>query len=104
MGPRLLWLGELAAAALGTGFTIWAVRRREWGYAAFMGSLMAVALTSGPLYLSVPRHLLGLFPIPLLLAGATRDRPLAAAALLGILAPVATLGVLIYTRGTSWFY
>ena len=103
-GPRLLWLGELAATALGTVFAIWAARRREWGYAAFMGCLMAVALTSGPLYLSVPRHLLGLFPIPLILAGVTRERPLAAGTLVGVLAPTATLGVLIYTRGTSWFF
>jgi hypothetical protein len=103
-GPRFLWFGELAAAALGVVFTVWAVRKREWGYATYMGSLIIVVLVNGPTYLSTPRHLLALFPIPLFLAQATRDRPLAAQALLAFEAPLATLGLLIYTLGTAWFY
>jgi hypothetical protein len=103
-GVRLLWFGELAAAAIGVAFTIWAIRKREWGYATYMGSLMLVLLLNGPTYVSLPRYLLALFPIPLFLAEATRERPLAAQALLAIEAPLATFGLLIYTRGTAWFY
>jgi hypothetical protein len=103
-GPRLLWLGEVVAAMVGVGFTAWAVQKREWGYAVYMGSLMTLLLLKGPTYVSIPRYLLGLFPIPLFLAGFTRNRPVVALALLGVLAPAATLGLLIYTRGTSWFY
>jgi len=103
-GPRLLWLGEILAMMVGVGFTAWAVQKREWGYAAYMGSLMMLLLFKGPMYGSVPRFLLGLFPIPLFLAGFSRNRPVVALALVGVLAPAATLGLLIYTRGTSWFY
>jgi Mannosyltransferase (PIG-V) len=103
-GPRLLWFGELAAATLGVVFTVWAIRKREWGYATYMGSLIFVVLVNGPTYLSAPRHLLALFPIPLFLAEATCHRPLAAQVLLAFEAPLATLGLLIYTGGTAWFY
>jgi hypothetical protein len=103
-GPRFLWFGELAAAALGVAFTVFAIRKRELGYATYIGSLMAVLLVNGPTYVSIPRYLLALFPIPLFLAEATRDRPLAAQALLAFETPLATLGLLIYTLGTAWFY
>jgi hypothetical protein len=103
-GVRLLWFGELAAAGLGVAFTVWAIHKCEWGYAIYMGSLMAVLLVNGPTYVSIPRYLLALFPIPLFQAEAMRDRPLAAQALLAFEAPLATLGLLIYTLGTAWFY
>jgi len=103
-GVRLLWFGELAAAGLGVAFTVWAIRKCEWGYAIYMGSLMAVLLVNGPTYVSIPRYLLALFPVPLFQAEATRGRPLAAQALLAFEAPLATLGLLIYTLGTAWFY
>jgi hypothetical protein len=103
-GPRLVWFGELAAAAAGVLFTVVAVRRREWGYAVFMGSLMAVLLVDGPTYLSLPRMLLTLFPIPLLLAGMVRERPLLHQVILSVFAILATFGVLVYTGGTAWFY
>jgi hypothetical protein len=103
-GPRLLWLGEVLAVIVCAGFTGWAVQKREWGYAAYMGSLLALLIFKGPMYASVPRYLLGLFPIPLFLAGLSRNRPVVSITLIGVLAPAATLGLLIYTRGTSWFY
>jgi hypothetical protein len=103
-GPRLVWFGELAAVAVGVGFTALAVKRREWGYAAFMGSLMAVLLVSGPTYLSIPRMLLTLFPIPLLLAGVTCERPLLHQMMISVFAAFATFGVLVFTGGTAWFY
>jgi hypothetical protein len=103
-GTRLVWFGELAAAAVGVGFTVLAVRHREWGYAAFMGSFMAVLLGSGPTYLSIPRMLLTLFPIPLLLAGVTCERPLLHQMILAVFAVLATFGVLVFTGGTAWFY
>jgi hypothetical protein len=103
-GPRLVWFGEMAAAALGILFTVLAARRREWGYAVFMGSLMAVLLVDGPTYLSLPRMLLTLFPIPLLLAGITQGRPLLHQVILTVFAALATFGVLVYTGGTAWFY
>jgi hypothetical protein len=103
-GPRLVWFGEMAAAALGIMFTVLAARRREWGYAVFMGSLMAVLLVNGPTYLSIPRMLLTLFPIPLLLAGITQGRPLLHQVILTVFAVLATFGVLVFTGGTAWFY
>jgi hypothetical protein len=103
-GPRYVWFGELAAALVGSASTIWALRRREWGYAAYMGTAMAVIIMSGPTLLSVPRMLLSLFPIPILLSHWSEDRPLRAYAILLVVFPIATLGVLIYALGTAWFY
>ena len=103
-GVRILWFGELAAAGLGVAFAVWAIRKREWGYAIYMGSLMAVLLVNGPTYVSIPRYLLTMFPIPLFLAEATRDRSWGAQLLLAFEAPLATFGLLIYTLGTAWFY
>lgn len=103
-GPRIIWAGELVAALAGILFTVWAVRKREWGYAVFMGVTMAVLLTSGTTYLSIPRMLLMLFPIMLFLAEWTRKHPVAHEAVLGVFAPLAVAGLLIFTRGTAWFY
>ena len=65
---------------------------------------MAVLVMSGTTFLSLPRMLLALFPIPLLLASWSVDRPLRVYGILFVLLPLATLGVLIYALGTAWFY
>lgn len=98
----LAWRVEIAAAALGVVFTLWAAVRREWGYAVYMGATLAVLMTS-TWYYSVPRMLLSLFPIYLLLAAATRERPVLHDVLLMVLAPLAALGVVVFTQG-NWFY
>ena len=103
-GPRVVWFGEMVAAAVGVIFTVVAARRREWGLTVFMGSLMAVLLVNGPTYLSVPRMLLTLFPIPLFLASFTRGRSLLHGVIVTVFAALATFGVLVYTGGTGWFY
>jgi hypothetical protein len=54
-------------------------------------------------YYSVPRMLLTMFPIVLFLAEVTKRRPSLHDWLLIGLAPLATLGVVVYTQG-GWFY
>ena len=96
------WRIEIVAALAGVMLTIWAMIEKEWGYAAYMGSFMAVLLMS-TWYFSVPRMLLSLFPAMLFLASATRRAPLRHELALLVLAPVAAMGVIVYTRG-AWFY
>jgi hypothetical protein len=96
------WRVEVMAAALGVGFVLWALLKREWGFAAFMGAMMASVMTSS-WYFSIPRMLLSLFPIPLLLAGYSHRSPSRHEILLLVLAPLAVLGVVVYTRG-AWFF
>jgi hypothetical protein len=98
----LAWRIEVLAAAVGVGLTLWAVAKREWGYAAFMGSMLAVLMTS-TWYYSIPRMLLSMFPLVLFLSEATKDRPQVHEWLLLAFAPLATLGVVVYTQG-GWFY
>lgn len=95
------WRLEIVAAAIGVGLVLWAAIKREWGYTLFMGSMMAALLTS-TWYFSIPRMLLSMFPVCLLLARATRTstrHELAVAAL----APLAAVGVVVYTQGAWWF-
>jgi Mannosyltransferase (PIG-V) len=96
------WRLEIVAAAVGVGLVVWAAVKREWGYAVFMGTMMAALLTS-TWYFSIPRMLLTLFPAVLLLAGATVNRPFRHELLLLIFAPITVLGVVVFTSG-SWFY
>jgi hypothetical protein len=103
-GPRFIWFGELLGALIGLAATGWAVHKRNWGFAAYMGSTMVALIVSGPTFLSIPRMLLTLFPIPLFLAEATEGRPLATQLLPAGMASLWTLGLLIYTGGTAWFY
>jgi hypothetical protein len=98
----MAWRVEIVAAAVGVGFTIWAVVKREWGYAAFMGFFMAALMTSS-VYLSIPRMLLSLFPIVLFLAGATLRHPLRHELLLVAFTSLALLGTVVYTR-YAWFF
>jgi hypothetical protein len=96
------WRLEIVATAVGLFFTVWALKRREWGYAAFMGTTMA-ALTTSSWYYSIPRLLLSLFPIVLLLAAFTRKSSTRHEFALLILIPFATLGVIVFTKG-AWFF
>jgi hypothetical protein len=94
--------GELIAMALGIGVTAWTIARREWGYAVFCGSLLAV-LATGPFFYSVPRALLVLFPTCLFLTEAGYGRQSVREGLLAIMLAIATLGAVVYTQG-GWFY
>ena len=98
----LAWRIEILAAAVGIGVTLWALAKREWGYAAFMGSMLIVLMTS-TWYYSIPRMLLSMFPIVLFLSEATRARQQMHEWLLLAFAPLATLGVVVFTQG-GWFY
>ena len=98
----LAWRIEIVAAAVGIGFAAWAAVKREWGYAAFMGSMLLVLMTS-TWYYSIPRMLLTMFPIVILLAGAGDSKPRLHDWLIVGLAPLAALGVVIFTEG-AWFY
>lgn len=98
----LAWRIEVLAAAVGLGVTLWAVAKGEWGYAAFMGTMLAALMTS-TWYYSIPRMLLSMFPIVLFLSEASGPRPRLHEWLLLAFAPLATLGVVVYTQG-GWFY
>jgi hypothetical protein len=99
---QVAFIGELLAVGAGLAIVVWAIARREWGYAAYMGSLLAALMTS-IWYLSVPRILLTFFPGLVFLAGATQRRPLRHEAVLVVFALLATLGVVVFTSH-SWFY
>jgi len=96
------WRMEIIAAAVGVGLVIWALVKREWGYAGFMGSMMVALLTS-TWYFSIPRMLLTMFPAVLVLVELTARRPIRHELAIAVMAPVAALGVLVFTRG-AWFY
>lgn len=95
------WRLEIVAAALGVGFTLWALLKRWWGYGVYMAATMAYLLTS-TWYFSIPRLLLGLFPIPLLLAGWAQTRA-RRDLMLAVLGPLSALGVIVFTQG-AWFF
>ena len=96
------WRIEIIAALFGILVTVWAMVRRDWGYATFMGVFM-VALMTSSWYFSIPRMLLSFFPIPLYLAGYVGDHDTRHELILLGLVPIATMGVIVFTRG-AWFY
>lgn len=98
----LAWRMEIVAAAAGMAAVVWAVRKREWGYAAFMGSML-LALVTSTWYYSIPRMLLSMFPIVLFLSEATERRGALNDWLVVGSSAVATMGVVVYTQGI-WFY
>lgn len=93
---------EVIGALVGMAFVAWAISKREWGYAVFMGSLLTVLMTSTE-YFSIPRLLLTFFPAFVFLAEATLSRPRLHEAYLVVGTTLAALGVIVYTRG-SWFF
>ena len=96
------WRMELVAAAIGLAAVVWAVVKREWGYAAYMGTFLFV-LVSSTWYYSIPRMLLAFFPIPLVLAAWTARSHLRHEVVLATSAALAIMGSVVYTRG-AWFY
>ncbi|MGH2774626.1 MAG: mannosyltransferase family protein [Actinomycetota bacterium] len=96
------WRVEIAAMILGTLAVVWALIKREWGYAGFMGVFLASLATSS-IYLSVPRMLLSMFPIVLFLAGWTGRDSRRHETVLLVFAAIAMLGVVALTR-QAWFY
>ena len=98
----LIFRLELVGAAIGVGFVAWAVLRREWGYATFIGLTLAVMLSSS-WYFSVPRILVTFFPAVIFLAESTRGRPTAHAVLISILSPLAAMGAIVFTQG-RWYF
>jgi hypothetical protein len=84
------------------GFVIWALRWKEWSYAVYMGLLLTSLVTS-TYYLSIPRLLLSMFPIPLFLAAATRDRPDASRFVLVAFGVLALVGVATFTYGMGFY-
>lgn len=93
---------EIAAALVALGFVVWALRRKEWSYAVYMGLLLTSLVTS-TYYLSIPRLLLSMVPIPLFLAAATRDRPDMSRLLLAASGAVALVGVVAFTYGMGFY-
>ena len=96
------WRVEILAAIVGLVFVVWAFKRKEWGYGAYMLATM-VALMTSTWYFSIPRMLLSLFPIALLLAHYTHDNPARHQSVLMAMGPLAALGVIVFTQG-NWFY
>jgi hypothetical protein len=96
------WRVEILAAAVGLIFVLWALKKREWGYAAFMGATLGSLVTSS-WYFSIPRILLTFFPAILFLAEWSGRRDGRHEWSLVILAPLATLGVIVFTQGI-WFF
>lgn len=94
----LAWRVEVLAALVGAAAVAWAARRREWGYAVYMGATLA-ALTSSTWYLSIPRALLTFFPLMLFLADWAGRGPRRHEVLLVSLAPLAALGAVVFTQG-----
>lgn len=96
------WRLEVVAALLGIACTVWAAKRREWGYALYMGSLLGVLMVS-TWYFSIPRMLLSLFPIPILLASAARRHEARHEVILVASGAAAVLGTIMFTQG-AWFF
>lgn len=98
----LTWRLEVVAAVIGLMIVGVAARRREWGYVAYVGGTWAVLLSS-TWYYSLPRMLLGAFPLVVFLAAWSGRAPLRHDLLLGGFAATAALGTLAFTAG-AWFF
>jgi Gpi18-like mannosyltransferase len=98
----MTWRLEIVAAAVGLLLVGWALAKKEWGYAGFMGALIGALITS-TWYFSIPRMLLTCFPAVIFLAAFTRGSETRHTLVLCTFAPLATLGVIIYTQGI-WFF
>jgi hypothetical protein len=96
------WRLEVVAAIVGAAVVLWAAIRREWGYATYMGTGLAV-LTTSTWYYSIPRLLLTWFPIALFLASFTRSGQKRHDLVVVLLASSAAMGVILYTK-SFWFF
>jgi len=98
----LAWRLEIIAALIGVCLVLWAVLKKQYGYAAYMGSAL-VALITSSWYYSIPRIILTWFPVMLFLTEFSRRKEGRHEMVLLFMVPVATLGVLLYTR-SIWFF
>jgi hypothetical protein len=96
------WRLEVAAAIIGAAIVLWAAIKREWGYATYMGTGLAV-LTTSSWYYSIPRLLLTWFPIALFLAAFTKSGQKRHDLVLVLFASAAAMGVILYTK-SFWFF
>lgn len=96
------WRLEVVAAALGVGVVLWALRRRAWRDAVYVGGLFGLLLVS-TWYYSLPRILLSAFPMYVYLADWAGRAPWRHAVVLAVSAPLAALGTVVFTRG-AWFF
>ena len=96
------WRLEIVTAIVGFALVVWALAKREWGYASYMGLGLAALVTSS-WYYSIPRVVLTWFPVMLFMAAATRGREKRHEVMLLGLVPLAAMGVLLYTRNI-WFF
>jgi hypothetical protein len=96
------WRLERVAAAAGLVVVAVALRKREWGYAAFMGTMLAVLMTS-TWYFSIPRMLLSWFPAAIFLASFTSRSQARHDYILALFAPISCLGVVVFTSN-AWFH
>jgi hypothetical protein len=87
---------------VGVFFLVWALRKKEWGYATYMAATLAALMTSS-WYFSIPRILLTLFPMVLFLAGWTLNNDRRHESTILVMAPLAALGVVVFTQGI-WFF
>jgi len=92
------WRLELVGAVIGLALLVWCLRRAEWGWAAYTGLTMAAYLLS-TWYFSIPRGLLGLFPLPLLVARLLHGRDQVFAGVLAGSAALFALAVAVFVRG-----
>jgi Mannosyltransferase (PIG-V) len=93
---------ETLSAAVGVFLVVWVVRRRQWSYAAYMGTSLASLMTSTS-YISISRILVSFFPVPLLLAARAKDHPRAGAVILAISTTLALTGVVAFTHGLGFY-
>jgi len=98
----IAWRVEIVAAALGIALVVWALIKREWGYAAYMGAMHGALITSS-WYYSIPRAMLTMFPAAIFMATHTKRKPHRHEPLLIAFASVAMFGVIVYTRD-HWFF
>jgi hypothetical protein len=96
------WRLEILAALIGLAIVIWALIKSEWGFAAYMGGGLAALMTSA-WYYSIPRMLLTWFPIMLWMAAWSKGREPRHELILLTLAPIAGLGVILFTHNI-WFF
>ena len=96
------WRVEIVAAMAGVAVTLYAFFKRELGYAAYMG-VFIVSLMMSSWYFSIPRMLLSFFPIFLFLAAFSHGRSDRHELLVLTMAPLAAMGVILFTRA-AWFF
>ena len=96
------WRIEVVAAAAGLVVVAVALGKREWGYAAFMGTMLGALVTS-TWFFSIPRMLLSWFPIAIFIASFTARSQARHDYLLAVFAAISCLGVVVFTSN-AWFH